>query len=157
MTKSLLSSLKLSARPEKAQESPLVKRRERLLTQLEVQKNMVQAQIDGERFTAYKEKWQVNPETKIKELIRIPKKVLPWFYKNNEQYYLEVRYGNKALALAKDKQAIEVGEFSNLMPTIDTVIEAVVAGELDTLLLGIVPINTKTKALEKMMSSTLKA
>ncbi|WP_299083222.1 DUF6641 family protein [uncultured Paraglaciecola sp.] len=153
MTKSILSSLKLSARPVKVQESPLIKRRERLLTQLGVQKDMIQAQLDGERFTAYTEKWQLNPETNKKELIRTPKKVLPWFYKNNGKHYLEIRYGNKALPLAKDKQAIEIGDFKNLMPTIELVIKAVIAGELDELLLAIVPINTNKKTSVKAASS----
>ncbi len=157
MTKSLLSSLKVIARPEKAQESPLTKRRERLLTQLDVQKDMIHAQLNGERFTAYKEKWQINPETKVKELTRTPKKVLPWFYKNNGKYYLEVRYGNKALEIQKGKQAIELGEFNNLMPTIELVIKAVIVGELDALLLSIVPINTKTKASLKTATPTQKA
>lgn len=153
MTKSLLSSLKLSARPEKAQESPLVKRRERLLTQLEVQKDMIQAQLNGERFTAYKDKWQVNPETSKKELIRTPKKVQPWFYKNDGKYFLEIRYGNKALEIQKDKQAIALGDFKNLMPTIELVIKAVITGELDGLLLAIVPINTKKKVPQKTANS----
>jgi len=157
MTKSLLSSLKLSARPEKAPESPLAKRRERLLTQLDVQKDMIQAELNGERFTAFKEKWQVNPETDKKELIRTPKKVLPWFYKNNGQYYLEVRYGNKPLEIKKGKQAIEVDDFKSLMPIIELVIKAVLAGELDDLLLSHVPINTKKKSPVKTVSPTPKA
>lgn len=152
MTKSILSSLKLSARPEKISESPLIKRRERLLNQLDVQKDMIQAQLDGERFIAYKEKWQVNPETNKKELIRTPKKVQPWFYKNNGKFYLEIRYGNKALEIQKEKQAIELGEFKNLMPTVELIIKAVIAGELDELLLAIVPINTKKKSHQKTAS-----
>jgi len=157
MTKSLLSSLKLSARPEKVQENPLAKRRERLITQLDVQKDMIQAQLDGERFTAFKEKWQINPETNKKELIRIPKKVLPWFYKNNGQYYLEVRYGNKPIEIKKGKQAIEMDDFKSLMPIIELVIKAVLAGELDDILLSHVHINTKKKSPIKTVSPTQKA
>jgi hypothetical protein len=38
------------------------------------------------------------------------------------------------MELSKGMHAIEVGIKTNLLPTIDTVIEAVIAGELDTVL-----------------------
>lgn len=134
MTKSLLSSLKVTSRPEKTSDNPLLKRREKLLSKLDQQLAMANALINGETYTAYREKWQKNPETGQQEKVQIPKNVAKWFYKRNNQYFLEVRYANKALELSKNNHAIEVGEQDNLVATIGTVIEAVVAGELDTLL-----------------------
>ncbi len=49
-------------------------------------------------------------------------------------YMLEVRYGNRRLELKPKKSTIEVGEADNLMPTLETLREAVNAGELDKLL-----------------------
>lgn len=130
----LLNSLKLSARPEKTRDNPLLKKREKLLLKLNQQLAMAQSHIAGETYTVYKEKWQKNAETGQQEKIQIPKKVSPWFYKRNNQYFLEVRYGNKPLELSKGNHAIEIGEQENLVPTIETVIEAVVSAELDPLL-----------------------
>lgn len=152
MTVSLLSSLKVTARPENTSTNPLLKRRERLLTKLGIQNEMALALVNGERYIAYREKWQVNPDTKIREMILIPKNVKPWFYKRNNQYYLEVRYANKPLELQKGLAAIEVGELDNLVPTIETVIQAIVEGELDKLLVPIAPIN-KTHKASKTKSS----
>lgn len=130
----LLSSLKLSVRPEKASDNPTLKKREKLITKLNQQLAMAQSHVAGETYTVYKEKWQKNAETGQQEKIQIPKKVSPWYYLRNNQYFFEVRYGNKPLELSKGNHAIEVGEQENLVPTIETVIEAVVAGELDPLL-----------------------
>jgi len=130
----LLSKLKLSARPEKTKDNPLLKKREKLLFKLNQQLGMAQSHITGATYTVYKEKWQKNEETGQQEKVQIPKKVSPWFYKRNNQYFFEVRYGNKPLELSKGNHAIEVGEQENLVPTIETVIEAVVSAELDPLL-----------------------
>ncbi len=86
----LLSSLKLSARPEKTRDNPLLKKREKLLIKLNQQLAMAQSYIAGETYTVYKEKWQKNKDTGQQEKIQIPKKVSPWYYKRNNQYFFEV-------------------------------------------------------------------
>ena len=44
---------------------------------------------------------------------------------------LDVRYGNRRLELKPGKPTIEVGSADNLLPTLETIKEAVIAGELD--------------------------
>jgi hypothetical protein len=130
----LLSSLKLSTRPEKTSENSTLKKREKLLTKLNQQLAMAQSHVAGETYTVFKEKWQKNAETGVQEKVQIPKKVSPWYYLRNNQYFFEVRYGNKPLELSKGNHAIEVGKKENLVSIIETVIEAVVAEEVDSLL-----------------------
>ncbi len=142
---SILKSLTLSTRPEKASDNPLIKRREKLLSKLDQQLAMANALVNGETYTAYREKWQKNLETGEQEKVQKIKRVSPWFYKRNNQYFLEVRYANKALELSKGNHAIEVGELGNLTKTISTVIDAVVAGELNTLLENITTNLSKSK------------
>ncbi|MCL1096167.1 DUF6641 family protein [Shewanella kaireitica] len=134
MPTSLLSSLKVTARPEDGSSNPLVQRREKLLTKLGQQKILATALIEQEVHTFYREKWVKNEETGEKEKVKVPKKVSPWFYKRNNRYYLEVRSSNRPLELQKGMHAIEVGEEDALVTTIETIIQAVVAGELDPLL-----------------------
>lgn len=141
----LLSSLKLSVRPEKTRDNPILKKREKLLSRLDQQLAMATAYIAGDTYTAYREKWQKNEETGQQEKVQIAKNVAKWFYKRNNQYFFEVRYSNQALELSKGNHAIDVGEQENLIPTISTVIDAVVAGELDSLLEKIVSPLSKKK------------
>jgi hypothetical protein len=44
---------------------------------------------------------------------------------------LSVRYGSKPLELAKGKNAIELNQASEIVPTLELIKNAVVAGELD--------------------------
>jgi hypothetical protein len=44
---------------------------------------------------------------------------------------LSVRYGSKPLELAKGKNAIELSQASEIVPTLELIKSAVVAGELD--------------------------
>jgi hypothetical protein len=134
MTKSLLSKLKVTTRPESTKANPLLSKRERLLTKLDQQRKMALCYVNDEVYTVYKEKWVNDQETGERTKTRIAKNVRPWFYKRNNCYFLEVRYANKPMELSKGMHAIEVGIKTNLLPTIDTVIEAVIAGELDAVL-----------------------
>jgi len=134
MTKSLLSTLKVTARPEKTSENPELKRRERLLGKLDHQLAMADAFVNNEQYVAYKEKWKINAETQLRELIRVPKNIAKWFYKRNGLYYLEIRYANRALEISPKNHAIEVGDKDELTKVISTVISSVIAGEFDKLL-----------------------
>ncbi|MNW00026.1 hypothetical protein D3C71_1954710 [compost metagenome] len=58
-----------------------------------------------------------------------------WFTDGNGKVYFAIRYAGKAIEFAKDKNAIEAGELSALPKVIDTLVEAVRAGELDTQLI----------------------
>ncbi len=44
---------------------------------------------------------------------------------------LALRYGSKAIELAKGKNAIEVGAIEDLVPALEAATEAALAGELD--------------------------
>lgn len=55
-----------------------------------------------------------------------------WFVADNGKLVLSVRYGTKVLELAKGKWAVEVGSEKDLVPTLELLKGAVLAGELDT-------------------------
>lgn len=130
MTKSILSTLKAVSRPEKST-TPEAKRREKLISRLQIQLEMATALVNGESYTCYKEKWQKNEETGQQEKVKVAKKVSPWFYAKGGKYYLEVRYANKPLELSKGNHAIEVDDKESLPTVIQTVINAAANGELD--------------------------
>ena len=67
------------------------------------------------------------------ERVTVPKRFRAWFWHDiSGVWFLEVRYGARALKLSKaGATSIVVGEQDKLVDIIGTVIEAVRAGELD--------------------------
>ena len=135
MSTSVLSSLKVIARPKIEPKPPAIGKRLKLIERLEQQKEMAQCLIDNKRFEAFKEKKVKNPETGEITTQRRPTTVRPWYYDSDEHYYIEIKVGNKPIELQKGKPAIDVGDKAKLPEIIDTVIQAIEKGELDSALL----------------------
>lgn len=135
----VLSSLKVIARPEIAPKPPVLGKRIKLLDKLDQQLSLAECMIEGREFEAYKERFVKDPETGGRKKIRRRYIVRPWFYDSNEHYYFEVRISNKPVELQKGCPAIDVGEKANLPAVIKVVINAVEKGELDEQLLAPAP------------------
>jgi len=59
-------------------------------------------------------------------------RIKPWFWTGEKgETLLTVQYGSKQIELAKNKTAVEVGDFKNLCSVLDAVIAATRNGELD--------------------------
>ena len=104
---------------------------------------MARCMIEGELIEVTKERWVTDEETGLRKKVSLPKQVRQWYYQIDGKLYFEVRYGNKPLELAKGKAAIGVGDTDKLLGVIDTVIEAVEAGELDEMLLAVKKVGAK--------------
>ncbi|WP_417585404.1 DUF6641 family protein [Nitrincola sp.] len=125
-----LSQLTLSTSQQKVPANLIEQRRAKLITRLNEQKRLATCLVEGKPFEAYKEKLETD-EQGHKRKVRVPKRVIPWFYEVKGNYFLEVRYGTKPLELSKGNHAVTVGEQSKLVEVIDVVVNAVEAGELD--------------------------
>ena len=135
MTTSVLSSLKITARPEIKKQPPVLNKRMKLINRLEQQKALAICMLEDKPFVAYKEKMVTDPETGERTKQRRQISVRPWYYDTDGHYYLEVKIGIKPIELQKGKPAIDVGDKAKLPATIDTLIKAVEAGEMDKNLL----------------------
>jgi uncharacterized protein DUF6641 len=135
MTTSVLSSLKVIARPKIEPKPPVLGKRLKLIEKLEQQKEMAVCMIENRRFEAFRDKKVKNPETGEVTVQRRPTTVRPWYYDSDDHYYLEVKVNNKPIDLQKGKPAIDVGEKVKLPEVIDTIIKATESGELDEFLL----------------------
>ena len=135
MTTSVLSSLKVIARPKIEPKPPVLGKRLRLIEKLEQQKEMAVCMIENRRFEAFRDKKVKNPETGEVTVQRRPTSVRPWYYDSDDHYYLEVKVNNKPIDLQKGKPAIDVGDKAKLPEVIDTIIKATESGELDEFLL----------------------
>lgn len=77
-------------------------------------------------------RWVKDPETGERVRREVPLRLRRWWWKDEKGgLMLDVRYGNKRIELAPKKPAIEVGDTDKLVPTPETIKEAVIAGELD--------------------------
>jgi len=129
---STLDKLKLVTAKRPAALPPTLVRRNKLIAKLSEQAAMVQAAIKGEKFNCTRYKKVIDNDGNTKT-IEVEKRVKRWSYTGDDgKLYLTVRYGNKLIELAKNKQAIEVGDNNGLLKTIDLLKHAVESGELDT-------------------------
>ncbi|GAW96671.1 MULTISPECIES: DUF6641 family protein [Colwellia] len=141
--KSVLSTLEFTIRPIKKHTDPILQRRGKLVSRLNIQLEMAKCLIENEVFTAYKEQWVTDQETGIKDKVKIPKRIRSWFYSISDIYYFDLKYGSKPLEASKGKATVVVGEKRRLTSVIQSLIGAVEAGELDTQLATIKRVGKK--------------
>ena len=127
-----LKALKLtSAVPVRASADPVVRAREKMVAALAEQKQLAEAKIAGQHFVPTHVLRRKNAEGQRVE-VEAPKRVRQgWFADASGKVFFGIRYAGKPIEFAKDKNAIEVGEFSALPGVLDTLAEAIRAGELD--------------------------
>ncbi|HAU78900.1 DUF6641 family protein [Agrobacterium tumefaciens] len=127
-----LKALKLtSAVPVRAAVDPVQRSREKMIVALAEQKQMAEAKIAGQAFTPTHIVRRKNTDG-IRVEVEAPKRVRQgWFTDGNGKVFFALRYAGKTIEFAKDKNAVEIGELSALPKVIDTLVEAVRAGELD--------------------------
>jgi len=110
-----------------SRQNPIIARRAKLVHRLEQQKQLA---LDP-NFVSTVSKW-IRNDAGNKELVKLQKRVRPWWREDVlGTVGLTVRYGAKAIEFEKGKTAIAVPNKDQLIATIDTVISAVKAGELD--------------------------
>jgi hypothetical protein len=129
---SVLSNLKLSDTSPRAKLSPVARKRQKLLEQLDLQLKAAAAFVMGQQFLQEVQRWVRVEGSADKQLITKKKPVRPWWWRNDVgRLMLSVRAGNRLLELAEGKVSIDVGTPEDLQKTIETLREAVAAGELD--------------------------
>ncbi len=128
----VLTKLKFSSAKREIIFDPVLARRQKLIDKLGEQAKLAAGLIAGEAVRFTHTVTTKNANTGEKKLVEKEKRVRQWFWHNLDgQWFLEIRFGNKVVGLGKNKTAIEVGGKENLVATIETVIDAVKAGELD--------------------------
>lgn len=130
-----ISKLKLSTQAisSTAKLTPKEALRARAVNHLTEQKALAEGQLTGTPYLPYK---SVTRKDGAGNRVRVqePRHVRRgWFEDGKGMVLFSIRYGAKALAFDKaGNVSIEVGALANLPGVIDTLIEAVRAGELDT-------------------------
>jgi len=127
-----LKALKLtSAVTVRAAADPVQRAREKMIATLAEQKQMAEAKIAGQVFAPTHIVRRKNAEGQRVEVETLKRVRQGWFTDASGNVFFAIRYAGKPIEFAKDKNAIEAGELAALPSVIDTLIEAVRAGELD--------------------------
>ena len=104
----------------------------KLIARLLEQKELAEADLKGEQLTKTRFKFVTDSETGENKRVEVQKQLRRWWWTDEDgQVMLTLRYGNRPLAITGDKSTIEIGTLDKLPKVIDTIIEAVKAGELD--------------------------
>lgn len=129
----ILNTLKLTAARKQRALPDVVKRRNKLLMKLSEQRLLAEALAAGEHYTPTRYRSFKDADTGARISKQVAVRIKPWFWTGEKgECLLAVQYGSKQIELVKGKTAIEVGEQKNLCTVLDTVIDAVRNGELDT-------------------------
>lgn len=127
-----LNGLKLTAAQKPTQMSPIQQRRNKLVKRLLEQIELAKAQQTGTIFAPKKFRSITDANTGERKQVETNKRVKAWwFVADNGKLVLSVRYGTKVLELAKGKWAVEVAGEKDLVPVLELLKGAVMAGELD--------------------------
>ena len=128
----VFSKLKLVASKKERNVSPVVARRTKLAGKIDEQLLFATAQRDGQIYAPKRLKNVIDKATGERKTIEATKRIKEWYWTNSTgKIHLSVRYGSKTLELAKGKNAIELNSGDELLATLVTLKEAVIAGELD--------------------------
>jgi hypothetical protein len=129
---STLNSLKLVAAKRPSQMPPFVQRRNRLIAKIWEQMQLANALEADSTFSPTSSRIVKDGTTGERRRVEFSRRVKPWWWTaENGKVCLNVRYGAKNLEIMKGKPTIEVGNFADVVRTLDALKAAVSAGELD--------------------------
>ena len=127
-----IAKLKLVSSKKERNVSPVVARRNKLAGKIDEQLLFATAQRDGQIYAPKRLKNVTDKVTGERKTVEATKRIKEWYWTNSTgKIHLSVRYGSKTLELAKGKNAIELNSGDELLATLVTLKEAVIAGELD--------------------------
>ena len=128
----VIAKLKLVSSKKERIVSPIVARRNKLAGKIDEQLLFATAQRDGQIYAPKRLKNVIDKDTGERKTVEATKRIKEWYWTNSTgKIHLSVRYGSKTLELAKGKNAIELNSGDELLATLVTLKDAVIAGELD--------------------------
>lgn len=128
----ILQSLKVINTKRPHQASPITQRRNVLLKRIHEQIEAAKARADGSQYSVKQTRRIRNKETgETSDIIKDRYIRESWWVGDDGHLLLELRYGTKSVEFSKGKSAIDVGDWANLIPTLEKLQQAVQLGEFD--------------------------
>jgi hypothetical protein len=132
-----LDTLNIVVKPNLRPVSTEDQKRHKLIIKLQEQLSMAEAELSGNSYRRMKWITQTNEQGQA-ERIQRPVRVKQWWFKDRAgNVVFALKYGAKPILISKDKSAVQVGSTAELPAVINTLIQAVNAGELDAQLSAI--------------------
>ena len=128
----VISSFTLSNETKKPlQLNKALHRREKIVQNLLEQGDVAQAMLEGTDYVATRLVTKLDVDGNPKE-VEQRRRIKRWFFNNGgNEWYLEIRYANKAVELAKGKTSILIPSKEKIVETIEMATKTVEGGELD--------------------------
>lgn len=127
---SFLAKLDLKTVQRIAQKDPVIARREKLLAGIAEQKLVLDAMVRGESYMTRVKRWKADGNGD-KVLVEVPKRVRPWFFQQDNGWYVQCRYGSRVLSISGKSNAVFVNKLDEVAAVLDAFVAATGSGELD--------------------------
>ena len=131
---SYLAKLNLKTVQRIVQKDPVIMRRDKLLAGVAEQKLVLDAMGRGEHHEVLIKRWR-NDSVGNRVLVDIMKRVRPWFFQQDNGWYVQCRYGARILAISGRSNAVFVNKLEEVAAVLEAFKAATDAGELDRALL----------------------
>ena len=113
-----------------AAKDPKQDRRRKLVAALDEQKLVLTAKIKGDAHTKQHAKWMTN-ERGERVQVKTQRQVKPWFFEQDNGWYVQCRYGARVLLVDGKNNAVFVGKLEQVSAVLDAFRTAAGSGELD--------------------------
>ena len=138
-----LNALNITALKARMPKTLAEQRRAKLISKLEEQRALADAQLAGQQHVVMKQVWAKDAEGNRTRVQR-EKQIKAWWWKDGDALAMTIRYGSLPLELARGKRGLRLDSIAAVPAAIATVIEAVKAGELDAAMESVIN-GSKTK------------
>ena len=129
---SALNGLKLSAVKKTANVSPVMQRRNKVVSRIKEQIAIAKCKQEGTQYSSTKLRKITDAETGESKTTQVEKRVKGWDWIGADgKMFVSLRYGAKVVELAKGKTAVELTNGKDLVATLEVLVQAVSAGDLD--------------------------
>ena len=109
---------------------PVVQRRKKLMAGLEDQLKVAEFALKGASYEVRRKVWAKNEQGE-QVLIERMRKIRAWFFEQDNGWYVQCKYGSKALTLGKDGNAVFVNTLADVEGALQALYAAAAGGELD--------------------------
>jgi hypothetical protein len=129
---SVLSGLKIVAASKPHALPVVVRRRHKLISRLNQQRELANAKINGEVYLPKRLRSFIDKATGERYAKEVPVRIKSWWWIGEQgELLLQVKYGSRVIEFGKGKSAIEIQSEHQICDVIDALITAVNNGELD--------------------------
>ena len=126
-----IDKLKFCASTKPIHQSPIVSRRNKLISKLWEQIELAKCQANGTQLQIKKLR-TIKDADGISKRIEVNKRIKPWWFQNSDgKLCVSIRYGAKILELKRGMPSIQVVDFDGLLESLEIIKTEVGNGSFD--------------------------